>query len=188
MRKHRLRGVLIVWVVVATSACAAPVPIDQAMPTVRPAAASYEEYAVAACAAWDALFRAVGNPDTGTGSDLSRALDAAVAAGDGPSADRAAAAIAMELGTGRQQVAFAAGWVPRARVMAQVDRIFVAYEAMIAAKRAAPRHEPNAVDPQAAFEQAGGIEAYFAWIAALKEAGLTGAATERQCPKVPVAP
>ena len=44
---------------------------------------SYEDYAFAACAAWDRLFVAVGNPDTASGSDLSRSLDAAVEASDG---------------------------------------------------------------------------------------------------------
>jgi hypothetical protein len=184
MAERQLRCVLIVLTVLASAACGAP----GSSAIANPAAASYDEYAVASCAAWDALFRAVGNPDTGSGSDLSRALDAAVAAGDAASADRLAADIAKDLNAGRALVAVAGGWRPRALVMVQLDRIFAAYEAMIAAKRAKARHDPNAVDPQAAFEQAGGIEAYFAWIDALRAAGLTGAATERQCPNVPVPP
>lgn len=71
--------------------------------------------------------------------------------------------------------------------MVQFDRVLVAYEAMIEAKRAAARREPNAVDPQTAFEQGGGIEAWFAMIDAMRAAG-GGSATEEQCPNVPVAP
>jgi hypothetical protein len=155
--------------------------------TARPAAGSDAEYAVAACTAWDALFRAVGNPDTGSGSDLSRALDEAVAAGDVASADRLAKDIARELEVGREHVAVARGWPPRTPVMVHFDRVFTAFEAMIAAKRAAAGHEPGAIDPQAAFEDAGGIEAWFAMLEALRATASTDATAE-QCPNVPVTP
>lgn len=173
-------------ILAAAAACGAP---GAPAPSVAPAstAASYEQYRVAACAAWDALFRAVGNPDTGTGSDLSRALDDAVAAGDATSADRLAGDITTELEDGREQVAVAGGWQPRAPVMMQLDRVFVAFEAMTSAKLAAARREPNAVDPQTAFEQAGGIEAWFAMLDAYRAEG-GGGATEEQCPNVPVTP
>lgn len=172
MGERQLRGVVLLLIVLASAACA---------PQAR-RAASYEEYFVAACAAWDALFGAVGNPDTGGGSDLSRKLDEAVSAGDAAAAERLAAEIAKELKTGREQIAVAGGWPPRAAVMVQLDRVFAAYEAMIAAKLAAARHEPTAVDPQAAFEQAGGLEAWFAMIDAMRAAGLGAAdSTDRQC-------
>lgn len=183
MGQSHLRGPLIVLTVLAGAACGPGAPSA----TTRPAAASYEEYAVAACAAWDALFRAVGNPDTASGSELSRSLDEAVAAGDVASADRVAAEIVKELRGGREQVAVAGGWPPRAPVMAQLDRVLGAYEAMVAAKLATARSEPNAVDPQTAFEQAGGVDAWFAMIDAMRAAG-GGRATEEQCPNVPVAP
>ena len=141
----------------------------------------------AACAAWDSLFRAVGNPDTGTGSDLSRALDDAVAAGDAALADRLATDIVRELEDGREQVAVAGGWQPRAPVMVQLDREFVAFEVMTSAKVAAARREPTALDPQTAFEQAGGIEAWFTMIDAMRAAG-GDSQTEDQCPNVPVTP
>lgn len=184
MRQPQRRGLSIALILVAGAACGAPMP--SATATQAPAA-SYEEYRVAACAAWEALFKAVGNPDTGTGSDLSRALDQAVAAGDVASADRQAADISTELEAGREQVAVASGWQARAPVMVQLDRVFVAFEAMTSAKRAAARREPNAVNPQTAFEQAGGLEAWFAMIDAMRAAG-GGSATEEQCPNVPVAP
>jgi hypothetical protein len=185
MGQRPLRIVLVVLTVVAGAACGTGRPSA----TVPSAATSYDEYAVASCAAWDALFRAVGNPDTASGSDLSRALDQAVAAGDAASAERVAADIVKELRVGREQVAIAGGWQPRAAVMVQLDRVFAAFEAMIAAKLAVARQEPNAVDPQSAFEQAGGVEAYFAWIEALRATGAgASGATAKQCPNVPVTP
>jgi hypothetical protein len=145
-------------------------------------ASSYEEYFVAACAAWDSLFRAVGNPDTGSGSELSKSLDAAMAAGDIPSAERAAEQIAAELKAGRQQAAVARGWEPRAAMMAQFDRVLAAFEVGTAAKLAVARGDPNAGDPQAAFEGAGGIEAWFAMIEAGRAAGLGAVdSSNRQC-------
>ncbi|MEO7229487.1 MAG: hypothetical protein ABIZ30_02715 [Candidatus Limnocylindrales bacterium] len=73
---------------VATAACEAGSPSPAPNPTPLPAATSFEEYAVGFCAAWAALFTAVGNPDTAAGSELSKALDTAVAANDGLAAER----------------------------------------------------------------------------------------------------
>lgn len=185
MRQRDLGGILVALIVLASAGCGARAPSA----TAPPAAAAFEDYADAACAAWEALFRAVGNPDTASGSDLSRSLDEAVAAGDGASAERLAAEIARELDAGREHVAVAGGWQPRAAVMVQLDRVFAAYGAMIAAKLAAAKREPNAVEPQAAFEQAGGVEAWFAMFDAAREAGAgTAGATERRCANVPVTP
>ena len=184
MGPRRRWGVSILFVALLGAGCGAPT----SPATARPAAASYDEYFVAACAAWDALFRAVGNPDTGSGSDLSKSLDQAVKASDVASAERLAGAIVRELEAGRQQVAVAGGWQPRAAVMVQLDRVFVGFEAMTAAKVSVARHDPNAVDPQAALEQAGGVDAWFAMFEAARSAGMTGAATEKECPNVPVSP
>jgi hypothetical protein len=175
--------VAVLLIAVATGGCA-PSP---AAATPRPAAATYEEYFVAACAAWDALFRAVGNPDTGSGSDLSRALDSAMTTGDVASAERAASAMAQELKAGREQAAMARGWAPRAAVMAQFDRVLAAFEVGTAAKLAVAKGEPNAVDPQAAFEGAGGLEAWFAMIDAMRAAG-GGAATDPSCANTGISP
>ncbi len=181
---HRRLGVVaVLLIVIATGGCTS----GPAAATPRPAAATYEEYFVAACAAWDGLFGAVGNPDTGNGSDLSRALDAAVLARDVQSAERAAAGMASELRAARDQVAVAAGWAPRAAVMAQLDRVLAAFEVGTAAKLAVAKGEPNAVDPQAAFERAGGLEAWFAMIDAMRAAG-GGAATDPSCPNTGISP
>jgi hypothetical protein len=177
------RIVAVLLIVVATGGCT-PSP---AAATPRPAAATYEEYFVAACAAWDGLFRAVGNPDTASGSDLSRALEAATASGDVAAAERAAAGMATELKAARDQVAVARGWAPRAAVMAQFDRVLAAFEVGTAAKLAAAKGEPNAVNPQAAFEGAGGLEAWFAMIDAMRAAG-GGAATDPTCANTGISP
>ena len=183
MNSRRIGGVLVLALALVGGGCGS----GQTGSPARPAAANYDEYATAACAAWDALFKAVGNPDTGGGSVLSKGLDEAVAAADVAAADRLAIDIARELQTGREQIGIAGGWAPRRPVMVQLDRVFAAFEAMVAAKRAAARHEPNAVEPQAAFEQAGGVEAWQAMFEAARAAG-GGAATDRPCPNVPVTP
>lgn len=202
-----MRWIVLVSLAVAMSACngtvssassASSSPSPSASPTasVGSVAASYREYAVAACAAWDALFRAVGNPDTASGSVLSLALDKAVAAGDVSTAERQAVDIQRELKAGRDQVAIAGGWVPRALAMAQFDRVFVGFEAMIAAKLAASKRtssnapasgaSPEALDPQAAFEQAGGADGYFAMFDLMSRASPPPGETAYTCPNVPV--
>lgn len=174
--------VAVLLIVVATGGCT-PGP---ASATPRPAAATYEEYFVAACAAFDGMFRSVGNPDTASGSDLSRALDAAMTSGDVASAERAAAGMAAELKAAREQVAVAAGWAPRTAVMVQLDRVLAAFEVGTAAKLAVAKGEPN-VNPQAAFEGAGGLEAWFAMIDAMRAAG-GGAATDPTCANTGISP
>jgi|SRR5450759_5184930 hypothetical protein len=186
MKQRPLRAVATVLIVLAGAACGTGAP--SATPT--PAAASFEEYSVAFCSAFDALFQAVGNPDTGTASVLSKSLDDAVAAGDVASAERLAATITSKLETGRQQAAAARRWQPAGPTMVQLDRVLVASEAMIAAKRAAAGHAPGAVDPQTAFEQAGGVEAWFAMLPMLQATGATrpAGATAQPCATVPVTP
>jgi hypothetical protein len=174
MGQRRLRGAFLVLMILVGPGCTT---------TVR-RAASFEEYFVATCAAWEALLRAVGNPDTGSGSDLSKALDTALAAGDVATADRVLTNIRREFKTGREQVAIAAGWQPRAAEMALLDRVFVTFEAVrVARVEAAKRGEtlqPGAVEPKADYD---------AWIAMLDALGRRGAAaTDRQCANVPVAP
>ena len=72
--------------------------------------------------------------------------------------------------------------------MAEFDRVFVAFEAMIAAKAASATVTANPVDPQEAFEGAGGVEAYFAMIDAMRAMPTAGQAGSQQCPDLPVAP
>lgn len=162
MGQRHLRVLGIALVLAVPAACQGGAP----SPSSSPVAASFEEYAVGFCAAFEALILAVGNPDTAAGSELSKALDAAVVAGDGTSADQLAAKITSELESGRQHVAYARGWPPAAPMMADLDRVFVAFEAMTAAKRTAANQGPDSVDPQAAFEGAGGVDGWVAMLTA----------------------
>jgi hypothetical protein len=153
-----------------------------------PAATSFATYGVAFCSAFNALFVAVGNPDTGSGSVLSKALASAVAAGDVASADQLAAQITTELESGRHSGAAAGGWPPAAPMIAQLDRVFVAFETMVAAQDAVAKHTPGAVDPQTAFEQAGGVEAWTAMLDAYRAIGSERPAGVQPCANVPISP
>jgi hypothetical protein len=187
-----MRLLIMTLLVAVTAACGSgapsPVPSPVPSPTPLPAASSYKEYAVAFCSAFEALFRAVGNPDTAAGSVLSKALDAAVASHDGKAADPLAADITTELESGRKDVARAGGWPPAAPITTQLDGVFVAFEAMTAAKRAAANQVPDSVDPQAAFEQAGGVEAWGAMFAAWSTIGAERPAGVQPCANVPMTP
>lgn len=188
MGQRRSRIALIALIVAAAAACDTGAPRPSPSPTSSPAATSFAEYAVGFCSAFQALFRAVGNPDTAAGSDLSKALDAAVAAKDGTTAERLAAEITRELESGRQSGADAGGWPPAAPMMAQFDRVIVAFEAMTAAKVAVAKGAQNAVDPQAALEQAGGVEAWFAMFAAWQTIEPERPAGVQPCAGVPISP
>ena len=176
----------------SSSPSPSPTPSSSPSPALRstalPAATSFDGYAVGFCSAFDALFRAVGNPDTAAGSALSKALDAAVVAHDGAAAERLAAEITAELEAGRLHAAFARGWAPGAPSMVQLDRLLVAFEAMTAAKIAAAKQTPNAVDPQIALEQAGGLEAWTALFEAYRAIGTDRPPGVQPCPTVPIAP
>ena len=116
------------------------------------------------------MFRAVGNPDAGTDSELSKALDEAVQRGDPAEAGRLAEAITVELESGRQAASRAAAWPPGFAAMSELDRVLLAFEAMIDAKRQTAGN-PDGPDPQAAFEAAGGGDA---WTQMLQAARLKG--------------
>ena len=99
MRFHCVRRIdllaLIVVAILAFAACFS----TRAAPSLR--LATFEEFATDACDAFEAMFRAVGNPDAGTDSELSKALDEAVQRGDPAEAGRLAEAITVELESGR---------------------------------------------------------------------------------------
>ena len=89
------------------------------------------------------------------------ALEEAVEAGDPAAAERASTAMLSELEAGRRLAATAARWQPGATAAASLDRLLSAFEAWTSAKRALVAN-PSAMDPQTAFEQAGGAEAWTA--------------------------
>ena len=187
MRSYRPWLVLTMLIAVATSACGTSAPSPSASPPPLPVATSFEGYAVSFCAAFESMFLAVGNPDTASGSVLSKALDDAVTAGDGVAADRLAGEITAELESGRQHVRSAGGWSPAAPAMTQLDRVFVAFEAMTAAKAARARGESSAIEPQAAFEGAGGVEAWFSMLEAYRAIDSQRPAEVQPC-DVPISP
>ena len=150
-------------------------------------AATYETFTADACAAFEALFRAYGNPDTASRSELMQSLDTAVEAQDLASAERFEALIGAEIAIGRQHAAAAGEWAPAAPAMDALDRVLTAFGAMADAKVEQVRNPPGP-DPQQAFEAAGGLEA---WTAMLQSArGIAAAvppgATQRQCEGIPV--
>ena len=164
----RALGLALVATIVVACGSAAP-PASPSAPAGAPSApvtspsaapATFAEYDESFCGAFTSLIRAVGNPDAGTPSALSKKLDDAVLAGNVLAADQAAAAMIAELETGRHHAAAAARWEPAAGAMAQMDRLLVAFEARTAALRAKAAKTANAPDPQQAFEQAGGVQAW----------------------------
>ena len=155
MKLRSVRAAVVALIVLSVAACGSSA--RSAAPS--PAPATFDSFSADFCGAFTSLGRAVGNPDANTPSVLSKALDDAVAAGDAAGADRAAAAMMTELEAGRVQTAAAARWQPTAGIMAHMDRLLLAFEAMTTAKRA-NAHAPGSADPQQAFEQAGGREAW----------------------------
>lgn len=182
MKLHSVRAAAAAALIVLTvAACGSGAP--SAPPSVAPslAPATFDEFSTAFCGAFTSLIRAVGNPDAGTPSVLSKALDDAVKAGDGAAADRAAAAIMTELESGRQQTAVAARWQPTAATMAQMDRLLVAFETMTSAKRALA-HTPGSPDPYKAFADAGGVQAWAGLGEGVGSMALPSGASPKPCP------
>ena len=126
------RMTLSLVIVAAAAACGgcAPGPASSPSPTV---ATNFNEYATAFCSAWGTLFRVVGNPDTANWTDRVRQLQAAAEARDDATAAGLQGPINTELEAAREQIAYAAGWPPAARPMAEMDRFFVATETWITA-------------------------------------------------------
>jgi hypothetical protein len=170
---RRIVVMLLVSLVVA--ACATPTPAVSAVPK----ASTFDEFGAAYCAAWDELFTAIGNPDTGSTSALSGAFEKAVTAGDAASAERLAGMINAHLTTGRGHLVVASGWPSAGPTLAQMDRVFLAFAVMVEARR-------SGADPQAAFEKAGGVVAWQALFEAARTIVRPPDAGSRQCPTVPV--
>ena len=182
MTHYALRAISMLLVVLATVACGGGA--QGASP--QPKAATFDEFGTAYCAAWDELFTAIGNPDTGSVSALRAEFEKAVTAGDTVSAERLAATITGRLEAGRAHVAVASGWQSAGPMLAQLDRVFLAFEAMVAAKRAEVTNDPGALTAQAAFEKAGGVEAWRAMFEAGRTMQRPANAGDRRCPTVPL--
>jgi hypothetical protein len=147
--------VLLTFIAVACGSEAQPSPSPSAPP------ATFSDYDAAICGGFTSLIRAYGNPDTNAPSRMRTALEDAVAAGDAAAAEQASTAMLNELEAGRQFAATAARWQPGATTAASLDRLLLAFEAWTSAELALAAN-PSAMDPQKAFEQAGGVEAWTA--------------------------
>src|SRR5258705_7090078 len=135
MKLHSLRvAAAAALIVLIVAACGSAATVPTASPTLAPI--TFDESSTQLCGAFTSLFRAVGNLDANTPSVMSKVLDDAVKAGDGPAADLAAAPMMAELESARVQAAAAARWQPTAATMAQMDRLIVAFEALTRAKQA----------------------------------------------------
>ena len=188
MGQRPRRVLFIALIAAATAACGSAASSQEPSPTAAPAADSFDEYAVAFCSAWQHLFLAVGNPDTAEGSTLSRALDEAVASHDGSKAEKLGDQISREIRSGREDVAVGGGWPPATPIMDQMDRVFVGFEKMTAAKVAKAKGSPNAVDPQIAFERSGAIAAWSAMFEAHAALGAERPASAQRCGELPISP
>ena len=150
-----------------------------------PAAASHDEFVAAACAAFDELGAAIGNPDTGTGSALSKSLDSAVSSGDVPTAGRLADESIARLEAGRRQLAIAGGWEPGRAMAIASDRFFLVSEVLVNGKRAGAATRDLQAG-QAAFEKAGGLEAWQGMITTAGAIKLPPGSSPKLCPNVAV--
>ena len=186
--RHRLSGIILTITITASVAGCGAVGPGEAQSEAPTVATSFEEYGTASCSAWATLFRVVGNPDTADWTDSVRELQAAAEAHDAVTAARLQLGINTELEAARRQIAYAAGWPPAARPMAELDRFFVATEAWINAYVDVATGVPNAPDPQAAFETAGGIDAWRGMIAASADMAPYRPASAEPCHGAPVSP
>lgn len=184
-RGNRTRAIAGALLAAVVAACTMASPSTS--PETAPRAASFEEFADGLCSAFDSMFNAVGNPDTGGGSELSNQLEAAAESRDVATAETLARQITAELEAGRRFAAHAGGWTPGAQAAGHMDRFLVAYEAWTMAHVERARLGPDAGDPQRAFEQAGGLTAWEGMFRAIQAmAAERPPVAPHPCPTVPV--
>jgi hypothetical protein len=182
MNLHALRAAALAVVVLAVAACGSGGAPSSASPSAPPSLApiTFDEFSTQFCGAFTSLFRAIGNPDANTPSVMSKVLDDAVKAGDGPAADAAAAPMMAELESARVQAASAARWQPMAAVTVHMDRLIVAFEALTTAKVTLAL-TPGSPEPFKAFEQAGGREAWAAVVDGVGKMSVPSGASAQPC-------
>jgi hypothetical protein len=169
--------------------CSGPGSGTASPSTQGPVASSFESFATEQCAALQSLFRAYGNPDTAGLSPLMRSFADAIDRGDAAAAGEKAREIRSEIEGGRAHVRSAGAWGPAVGAMAQLDRLLVAFERLVEVRLDAMSKGPGVAERegQAAFEAAGGAEAWFGWIRSVGEVRrATGASTLPKCEGVPI--
>jgi hypothetical protein len=176
-----LRATMLAALTTVAVACGSAAP-----PSPAPrGATSHDEFVAAACAAFDELDAAIGNPDAGSGSTLSKALDSAVAAGDVATANGLADETVARLEAGRRHLAIAGGWGPGRAMSIAADRFFLVAEALALGKKAGAATR-DARAGQVAFEKAGGLEAWQSMISAAGAIQLPEGTSPKRCPNVAV--
>ena len=184
-RGNGTRAIAFALLAAVVAACTTSSPSPSA--DAGPRAVSFSEFADGLCAAFDSMFKAVGNPDTGGGSDLSNQLEAAAETRNLATAETLALQITLELESGRRFAAHAGGWTPGAPAAGHMDQFLVAYEAWTMAHVERARLGPGAADPQQAFEQAGGLTAWEGMFRAIQAmAAERPPVAPHPCPTVPV--
>lgn len=183
--RARLRraAVVMVLTVVASGCGGSGIP----SPTPR-AATTFDEFAVANCAAAQALFKGYGNPDTAALAPPMQDFDDAIARGDGAAATLKGAAVKSVFTVGRAQAAVAAGWAPAAAAMMHLDRMLGGMIAMVDAETASIGQGPSKAREagQRAFEAASGPEDWHGWLQGLGDAVKTVGKTDLpDCDGVP---
>lgn len=151
-------------------------------------ASTFEEYAAASCSALQSLWRAYGNPDTSELSPMMRAFDDAVEQGNVADAASTGATVRAELERGRAAAAVAAGWPQGTPSMVHMDRLLRAMEALVDARRdATPLGYLEATNRgQAAFEAAGGLDAWFGMLAGIDGAAKSAGRAWPTCEGIPI--
>jgi hypothetical protein len=175
-------AVVLAMLVVAVGACGATAP----GPTAEPRVGTFGEFFGSWCSSMQSMLRAIGNPDSGADSQLSKALDAAIEAGDLDSVEAVAGQIRTELQNGRRLAAAASAWPPGAQMASQTERVLAAFDAAIGAKQAAAKAGLAMAEElaQDAFMKAGGPEAWTGMIEAARAFPELGAADGPSCPGV----
>jgi hypothetical protein len=181
-RVRRVALCLLASLVVACGSADAPAS------TGAGAASTFEEYTAGACSALQSLWRAYGNPDTAGLSPMMHAFVDAVERGDVVAAGTTAAAVRAELERGRASAAVAAGWPQGTQSMVHMDRLLRAMEALVEARRdATPLGNLEATNRgQAAFEAAGGRDAWFGMLTGIDAAANSAGESWPKCEGVPI--
>jgi hypothetical protein len=122
----------------------------------------------AICTAVDELFTAVGNPDTGEASLLSRDLEDAIVAGDATLIDTTTTAILAHLEASRSAAARAASYPPAAAGLSAFDEFLTIVAEGVVAKRDAA---PDGLEASRAAAQRTWDRAVAPWRAWLTELG-----------------
>jgi len=147
-------------------------------------AGNFAEFTASFCPALLGMLKAIGNPDTGSDSELTKSLDQAITQGNLQDVETVARQIQAELEGAHRLAAASAGWPPAGDAAGQLERLLGAFSAMIEAKRAAANLGLAEADRvgQDAWERAGGLEAWTAMIAAVQGIPEMGQAGAPSCP------